>query len=54
VENAELENVGPNDRGGKRGTGKRGTILQGVENARPTVMERRTYKKSKEDEAFIA
>ena len=30
-------------RGGKRGTGKRGTILQGVENARPTVMERRTY-----------
>jgi len=40
--------------GGKRGTGKHGTILQGVENTRPTVMECRTYKKSKEDEAFIA
>jgi len=25
-----------------------------VENARPAVMERRRYKKSKEDEAFIA
>ena len=54
TENAGLENAAPNDRGGKSGTGKRGTILQGVENARPTVMERRRYKKSKEDEAFIA
>ena len=64
TENAGLENAGPSKMqgwkmrdqmtGGKRGTGKRGTILQGVENARPTVMERRRYKKSKEDEAFIA
>jgi len=53
TENAGLENAGPNDRGGKRGTRKRGTILQGVENARTTVMERRMYKKSKKDEAYL-
>jgi len=27
TENAELENVGPNRRGGKGGTGKRGNIM---------------------------
>ena len=43
VENAGLENVGP-FYGGEGG----------MQNARPTVMERRRYKKSKEDEAFIA
>ena len=29
-------------------------FVHGVENARPTVMERQSYKKSKKDEAFIA
>jgi len=29
TENAGLENVAPDCRGGKRGTGKRGTRLQG-------------------------
>ena len=37
----------------KRGTGKRRTIIQGVENAKPAVMERWSYKKSKEENALI-
>jgi len=53
VENAGLENAGQND-GWKTWDWKTQDHLTGVENARPTVMERRMYKKSKEDEAFIA
>jgi len=39
VEKAGLENAGPYCRGGKRGTGKRGTRYARVENAGPPCME---------------
>ena len=44
VENAVLENAGPNRMGRNRGTGKRGTKFSRVEKAGPRSMERETDK----------
>ena len=49
-----LENAGPIYKGGKRGTGKHGTIMQGVENAGPLAMEHRSDKCSKTKIQFIS
>jgi len=54
TENAGLENAGPIYKGGKRGTGKHGTIIQGVENAGPLAMEHRSDKCSKTNIQFIS